>query len=313
MTPQVARIAATRLGNAPRPLRLCYAGQVLRVKGSQVRPERQIGQVGAELIGPAEIAADVEVVAARGRGAVKALGIAGLSVDLTLPPLVPAVCRAAKLDPARLEAVRAGARSQGCGRRCGIRRQGRGLAVAGSCSRPPATLRKALKKRLRRSISPPEAATERAPLGRCRRGGLQRRCPASPSPSIRSRIAASSTTPASASPSSRAACAAELGRGGRYRTGNGETRRERHRLHALYRHHRRGDAGGVDGATALRAGRRATRRRRRVGGEGLCHGRRARAGRRMMRAEAPRASPAAMCSSGARNRSECLGEWRMLR
>src|SRR5260221_635843 len=28
MTPQVARIATTRLKNAPRPLRLCYAGQV---------------------------------------------------------------------------------------------------------------------------------------------------------------------------------------------------------------------------------------------------------------------------------------------
>ena len=33
MTPQVARIAATRLKKAPRPLRLCYAGQVLRVNG----------------------------------------------------------------------------------------------------------------------------------------------------------------------------------------------------------------------------------------------------------------------------------------
>src|ERR1700726_3167867 len=38
MTPQVARIAATRLRHLPRPLRLSYAGQVLRVKGSEVRP-----------------------------------------------------------------------------------------------------------------------------------------------------------------------------------------------------------------------------------------------------------------------------------
>src|SRR5207302_1535644 len=56
MTPQVARIAATRLASRPRPLRLSYAGQVLRVKGSQMRPERQVGQAGAELIG-AEAAA----------------------------------------------------------------------------------------------------------------------------------------------------------------------------------------------------------------------------------------------------------------
>src|SRR5947209_1290396 len=42
MTPQIARIAATRLPHRPRPLRLSYAGQVLRVKGSEMRPERQI-------------------------------------------------------------------------------------------------------------------------------------------------------------------------------------------------------------------------------------------------------------------------------
>src|SRR5579871_6204204 len=63
MTPQIARIAATRLANAARPLRLSYAGQVLRVRGSEILPdlalgpdlgtsdpqhlpERQIGQVG---------------------------------------------------------------------------------------------------------------------------------------------------------------------------------------------------------------------------------------------------------------------------
>ncbi|MBX9634247.1 MAG: ATP phosphoribosyltransferase regulatory subunit, partial [Magnetospirillum sp.] len=51
LTPQVARIAVTRLAGAARPLRLSYAGQVLRVKGSQLRPERQFGQAGIELIG----------------------------------------------------------------------------------------------------------------------------------------------------------------------------------------------------------------------------------------------------------------------
>ena len=50
-TPQVARIATTRLANAPRPLRLSYAGQCLRVRGSQLAPDRQIAQTGIELIG----------------------------------------------------------------------------------------------------------------------------------------------------------------------------------------------------------------------------------------------------------------------
>ena len=91
MTPQVARIAANRLTKAPRPLRLSYAGQVLRVRGGQLRPERQIGQVGAELIGADGATADVEAIAVAAE-ALLGLGIAGLSVDLTLPRLVPAIC-----------------------------------------------------------------------------------------------------------------------------------------------------------------------------------------------------------------------------
>ncbi|MBM3569593.1 MAG: ATP phosphoribosyltransferase regulatory subunit [Alphaproteobacteria bacterium] len=91
-TPQIARIAWSRLGNAPRPLRLCYAGQVLRVRGGQVRPERQFAQVGLELIGAEAMAADLEVLLLAA-GALGAVGIAGLSVDLVQPTLVPAICR----------------------------------------------------------------------------------------------------------------------------------------------------------------------------------------------------------------------------
>jgi ATP phosphoribosyltransferase regulatory subunit len=106
MTPQVARIATTRLKKAPRPLRLCYAGQVLRVKGSEIRPERQVGQVGAELIGSDEIAADVEAVTLAA-AALAASGVAGLSVDLTLPTLVPAISAAFGLAGGAEEALRA--------------------------------------------------------------------------------------------------------------------------------------------------------------------------------------------------------------
>jgi ATP phosphoribosyltransferase regulatory subunit len=106
VTPQIARIAATRLGNAPRPLRLSYAGQVLRVKGSEIRPERQVGEVGAELIGAAGAAADVEAVAVASE-ALAALGVPGLSVDITLPTLVPAVAEAYGIDGARATALRA--------------------------------------------------------------------------------------------------------------------------------------------------------------------------------------------------------------
>jgi len=105
LTPQIARIAATRLGHAPRPLRLSYAGQVLRVKGSEIRPERQIGQVGGELIGAAAPAADVEAIAVAGE-ALDALGVPGLSVDITLPTLVPAIVAAYDIDGPRAAALR---------------------------------------------------------------------------------------------------------------------------------------------------------------------------------------------------------------
>ncbi|MFD2264290.1 ATP phosphoribosyltransferase regulatory subunit [Lacibacterium aquatile] len=90
VTVQIARIATTRLGGRPRPLRLAYAGSVLRVRGDQLNPERQLTQVGAELIGPDLVTADVEVIRIAIE-ALRALGLKGLSVDLNLAPLVPAV------------------------------------------------------------------------------------------------------------------------------------------------------------------------------------------------------------------------------
>ncbi|MEX2297389.1 MAG: ATP phosphoribosyltransferase regulatory subunit [Dongiaceae bacterium] len=90
MTPQVARIAAARLAGVARPLRLSYAGQVLRVRGTALQPGRQLGQVGAELIGAEGPAADAEaiVVAAEGLAAV---GIGAITVDLNIATLVPGV------------------------------------------------------------------------------------------------------------------------------------------------------------------------------------------------------------------------------
>lgn len=93
MTLQVARIAATRLKSLPRPLRLSYAGQVLRVKGDDLRPERQFGQVGAEMIGCDEAAADAEAVLLAAT-ALTELGTPNLSIDLSSPKLVPGVLAA---------------------------------------------------------------------------------------------------------------------------------------------------------------------------------------------------------------------------
>jgi ATP phosphoribosyltransferase regulatory subunit len=90
ITPQVARIAATRLAREPRPLRLAYAGQVLRIQGTQLRAERQFGQVGFELIGATEASAEAEIVTLCA-DALQLVGLKGISVDLTMATLVPLV------------------------------------------------------------------------------------------------------------------------------------------------------------------------------------------------------------------------------
>ncbi|MBT6037048.1 MAG: ATP phosphoribosyltransferase regulatory subunit [Kordiimonadaceae bacterium] len=97
MTGQVARISHSRLGNAPRPLRLSYAGDVLRIKGTQLRPERQFKQAGVELIGSNSTEAYTEIILL-GYEALKNVGAKNLSVDLALPQLVPAICKGLKID-----------------------------------------------------------------------------------------------------------------------------------------------------------------------------------------------------------------------
>lgn len=97
ITPQVARIAATRLGSAPRPLRLSYAGTVLQVEGNGLSPDREIFQVGVELIGSAALAADAEVILVAA-DALRKAGIEAPSFDLGAPSLVPFVCAGLDMD-----------------------------------------------------------------------------------------------------------------------------------------------------------------------------------------------------------------------
>lgn len=103
-TPQVARIATTRLGGAPRPLRLSYAGQCLRVRGSQLAPDRQIAQAGIELIGPDSPEADAETVLVASE-ALAAVGLTRVSFDLTLPTLTMIMMDAAGISGAARSAL----------------------------------------------------------------------------------------------------------------------------------------------------------------------------------------------------------------
>ena len=106
ITAQVGRIAANRMGHRPRPLRLAYGGPVLKLRATQLRPERELTQAGAELIGSDSLAAVIEIL----RVAVEALqvaGVTGITVDLTLPDLVETLAAGAMPLPAdKIDAAR---------------------------------------------------------------------------------------------------------------------------------------------------------------------------------------------------------------
>lgn len=106
ITVQVGRIAATALASAPRPLRLCYAGQVVTIKGDGLDPSRERLQLGAELIGSDSVAAAAEIVATAIE-ALQAAGARGISVDFTLPDLVDTLAaKALPLASDKIAAVR---------------------------------------------------------------------------------------------------------------------------------------------------------------------------------------------------------------
>lgn len=90
ITPQIARIVSTQLADVPRPLRLAYAGPVLKLGATQLNPQREAMQVGAELIGDDSVAAACEITGIA-VAAMKAAGVEGITVDLTMPDLVQTV------------------------------------------------------------------------------------------------------------------------------------------------------------------------------------------------------------------------------
>ena len=110
ITPQVGRIAETRLASAPRPLRLCYAGPVVTIRGDGLDPARERLQVGAELIGRDTVVAAAEI-AGLAIETLTAAGAQGISIDFTLPDLVDTLAgadghRAMPLSPGSVAAVR---------------------------------------------------------------------------------------------------------------------------------------------------------------------------------------------------------------
>ena len=106
MTMQIGRIAKTSLADRPRPLRLSYSGQVLKLRAGQGQPERSRLQIGAELIGSDSVIAASEIVSV----AIEALeraGVTGITVDFTMPDLIDILAAGPlPLNEAQIDEVR---------------------------------------------------------------------------------------------------------------------------------------------------------------------------------------------------------------
>jgi ATP phosphoribosyltransferase regulatory subunit len=81
ITPQIARVVATRFADAPLPARLCYEGSVVRRRLARARRDRQLRQAGVELVGLPGTAGDLETVRVA-CAAVSATGLTDFTVDL---------------------------------------------------------------------------------------------------------------------------------------------------------------------------------------------------------------------------------------
>ena len=86
MTTQISRISSKRLAHYPRPLRLSYSGDVLRVNPSGLKLERQIAQVGAEIIGDISCDLETEIIII-GLKVLKKLEVGNLTLDLNYQDL----------------------------------------------------------------------------------------------------------------------------------------------------------------------------------------------------------------------------------
>jgi ATP phosphoribosyltransferase regulatory subunit len=81
ITPQIARIVATRLRDEPKPLRLAYVGNVFRYGEPLVGRYREFFQAGVELVGLEKPEADAEMIAMTVEG-LQALGLGRFQINV---------------------------------------------------------------------------------------------------------------------------------------------------------------------------------------------------------------------------------------
>jgi ATP phosphoribosyltransferase regulatory subunit len=106
ITPQIARVVATRLRDDPKPLRLAYVTNVFRYDEPQLARYREFYQAGVELIGLDKPEAEAEIIAMTVEG-LRALGLSRFQIDLGHPDFFRGLMEESKADPAQEREVRA--------------------------------------------------------------------------------------------------------------------------------------------------------------------------------------------------------------
>src|SRR5712692_9152155 len=106
ITPQIARIVATRLRDEPKPIRLAYVTNVFRYDEPQVSHYREFYQAGVELVGLEKPEAEVEIIAMAIEG-FRALGLERFQLVLGHPDFFRGLCEELAAEPARVRELRA--------------------------------------------------------------------------------------------------------------------------------------------------------------------------------------------------------------
>lgn len=102
ITTQIARLMATRFKNRTLPIRLCYVGDVLKVKSEDLYSDRQLTQAGIELIGVDDLQSNLEVVNIIA-DSLRELGLRNLIFDFCIPQFLETLL--AELPLEKVEAL----------------------------------------------------------------------------------------------------------------------------------------------------------------------------------------------------------------
>jgi ATP phosphoribosyltransferase regulatory subunit len=98
ITPQIARVVATRMRDEPKPLRLAYVTNVFRYEEPRLAHHREVFQAGVELIGLEKPEAEAEILAMTVEG-LQALGLQRFQLDVGHPDFFRGLLEELKLAP----------------------------------------------------------------------------------------------------------------------------------------------------------------------------------------------------------------------